>query len=324
LIFEKFIPGELNGKYQQVTRYLGQGYSNDLMQLDVIPDTSVFIISTLPFIFPNHDHLLIRQDNHMSWRDSPVECLTQNSPHTFSDFWLQNGMDDFFSSAVLTSDGKNTNCDTVFVNTGGHRLAPGFQMRGYTLGTKTEPVTQPIYVECEGTDVTPGSTLTIPYTYVTGQYNYYEQGKNNIEDNLAINLDEITPDMVYPVFEEAEGLIQESNIEIVAINKIILTLTEIQRTDDGLQFSWNTFNPGEYPSYVHIGIPPVIGADGILYGFYETPDIVSVPITPATDEAAWTTTVMVPQNVKGFYIMLSVETGKARLFANYAVDITGG
>ena len=196
-------------------------------------------------------------------------------------------------------------------------------MRGYTLGTKTEPVTQPIYVECEGTEVAPGSTLTIPYTYATGQYNYYEQGKNNIEDKLEINLDEITPDLVYPVFEESEGLIQESDIEIVAINKIILTLTEIQRTDDGLQFSWNTFNPGEYASYVHIGIPPVIGADGILYGFYETPDIVSVPITPATDEAAWTTTVMVPQNVKGFYIMLSVETGKARLFANYAVDITG-
>jgi hypothetical protein len=37
----------------------------------------------------------------------------------------------------------------------------------------------------------------------------------------------------------------------------------------------------------------------------------------------WTTTVMLPQNAKGFYIMLSVETGKARLFANFAVDITG-
>jgi hypothetical protein len=66
----------------------------------------------------------------------------------------------------------------------------------------------------------------------------------------------------------------------------------------------------------------VIGADGILYGFYETPDIVSVPITPAGDKAEWTTKVAVPQDVKGFYIMLSVESGKARRFANYAVDIS--
>jgi len=73
---------------------------------------------------------------------------------------------------------------------------------------------------------------------------------------------------------------------------------------------------------VHIGTPPVIGADGILYGFYETPDIVSVPITPAAGEAEWTTEVSVPKDVKDFYIMLSVETGKARLFENYAVDIT--
>src|SRR5690348_12764964 len=36
--------------------------------------------------------------------------------------------------AILTaSDGKTTNCDTVFVGTGGHRFAPGFQMRGYTI-----------------------------------------------------------------------------------------------------------------------------------------------------------------------------------------------
>ncbi len=32
-------------------------------------------------------------------------------------------------AVLTTSDGKTTNCDTVFVGTGGHRLAPGFQMR---------------------------------------------------------------------------------------------------------------------------------------------------------------------------------------------------
>ncbi len=80
--------------------------------------------------------------------------------------------------------------------------------------------------------------------------------------------------------------------------------------------------PGEYPSYVHIGNPPVIGADGILYGFYETPDIVSVPITPAGDKAEWTTDVAIPKDVKGFCIMLSVESKKQRLFVNYAIDVT--
>ena len=47
--------------------------------------------------------------------------------------------------ATLTkSDGKTASCETVFVSTGGHRLAPGFLVRGYTTGTKAEPKTQMI------------------------------------------------------------------------------------------------------------------------------------------------------------------------------------
>jgi hypothetical protein len=46
-----------------------------------------------------------------------------------------------------------------------------------------------------------------------------------------------------------------------------------------------------------------------------------VPITPAGDTAEWTTEVAVPQDAKGLYIMLSVESGKQRLYANYAIDI---
>jgi hypothetical protein len=80
--------------------------------------------------------------------------------------------------------------------------------------------------------------------------------------------------------------------------------------------------PGEYPTYVHIGNLPVIGADGIFYGFYETPDIVSVPITPAGGTAEWATDVAVPKDVKGFCIMLGVESKKQRLFVNYAIDVT--
>src|SRR4030042_747609 len=232
-----------------------------------------------------------------------------------------NAVDD--KPALVTDNGKSINCDTTFVSTGGHRLAPGFQMRGYTAGTKTEPVKQLIYVECAGADATPGSILSIPYTYVTGQYNYYEQDKNKVEANLDINLDEVITNLVYPIAEQIDGLIQQPDIEIVAINKVTLTLTGVQRTESNLQFAWKTYNPGDYPTYVHIGNPPVIGDDGILYGFYQTPDIISVPITPAGGTAEWTTEVSVPQTVKGLYILLSVKTGKARLFANYAIDISG-
>lgn len=65
--------------------------------------------------------------------------------------------------AVLTSGGKSTNCETVFVGTGGHRFAPGFQMRGYTTGNKSAPETQLLYVECKGAQAASGAKLVIDY-----------------------------------------------------------------------------------------------------------------------------------------------------------------
>jgi hypothetical protein len=164
--------------------------------------------------------------------------------------------------AVLTGgDGKTVDCEVVFVGTGGHRIAPGFQMRGFIAGTKAEPMTQLVYVECQGAEATSGSTLSIDYSYVTGQYNYYEPDATKTNAKLELNLDEIAADLSYPIAEPVEGLIQEPDTEIVAINDVVLTLTDIERTDAGFQFNWHTFNPGEYPSYVHIGNPPVIGLD---------------------------------------------------------------
>jgi len=225
--------------------------------------------------------------------------------------------------AVLNAgDGKTTNCDTVFVGTGGHRLAPGFQMRGYVGGTKAEQETQLIYVECKGAEAAAGSTLTIDYSYVTGEYNYYSPDESKVDATMEVKLDEVATDLTYPIAEAIEGLIQKPGAEIIAINNVALVLTGVERTDSGLLFTWQTSNPGEYPTYVHVGNPPVIGADGVIYGFYETPDIVSVPITPAGDKAEWTTETAVPQNAKGLYILLSVESKKQRLFVNYAVDIT--
>jgi hypothetical protein len=226
--------------------------------------------------------------------------------------------------AVLTTgDGKTTNCDTVFVGTGGHRLAPGFQMRGYIGGTKAAQKTQLVYVECKGAEASAESTLAIDYSYVTGEYNYYEQEANKVDATLEVKLDEVATDLTYPVAEAIEGLVQKPGAEITAINDVILVLTGVERTDTGLRFTWQTNNPGEYPSYVHVGNPPVIGADGVIYGFYQTPDIVSAPITPAGGKAEWTTETAVPQDVKNLYILLSVESKKQRLFVNYAVDITG-
>jgi len=225
-------------------------------------------------------------------------------------------------TATLTSDGKKTNCATVFVSSGGHRLAPGFRMRGYIGGKKSEQKVQMIYVECAGAEAAPGSTLSLDYTYVTGDYNYYEQEKNKGSGTMTVDLDKVDAALTYPVAESLEGLIRAEDAPIEALNKVVLTLIGIERTGEALTFSWETENPGEYPTYVHVGNPPVIGTDGIIYGFYETPDIVSVPISPSGGKTDWTTEVKVPATVTGLYILLSVETGKQRLFANYAVDIT--
>jgi hypothetical protein len=225
--------------------------------------------------------------------------------------------------AVLkTGDGKTITCDTVFVGTGGHRLAPGFQMRGYTAGTKAKPTTQLIYVECKGAQSAPGSTLSIDYSYVTGMLNYFEQDANKASGTLVLTLNQVVTDLTYPIAEPVEGLVQKSDAAIDAINLNVLTLIDVQHTDTGLQFTWQNSNPSEYPLRVHIGIPPVIGEDGILYGYYEIMDLESPPITPAGGVIDWTTAVLTPKDVKGFYILLSYESGKQRQYANQAIDIT--
>lgn len=223
--------------------------------------------------------------------------------------------------AVLTGGGKTANCDTVFISTGGHRLAPGFQMRGFVSGTKTEPKTQMLYVECKGAEAASGSRLSLDYTYVTGEYNYYDKEANKADGTLEINLDEVAKDLTYPIAAPVEGLIQKSDTKITAINECTLTVAGVERTDEGLEFSWQNSNPGEYPTYVHIGTPPVIGSDGIIYGQYQSPDIASVPVTGAGKTSEWKTSVAVPADVKGLYILLSVESKKQRLFVNYAIDI---
>lgn len=224
--------------------------------------------------------------------------------------------------AILkTSDGQTTNCETVFVTTGGHYLAPGFQIRGYTTGSEAEPNIQPVYVECKDAKFASGSELSIDVNYVTGQYNYYDKTANQTTAMLNVNLDKIAKDLKYPIVTPVEGLIIKPGDKITGLNEVTLALADAKRTDKGFEFQWQAFNPSEYPSALHVGPPPVLGEDGILYGLYKDPGSVSAPLTSPGKATEWTTTVVAPQNVKGFYIMVSVETG-TRLFNSYVIDIT--
>lgn len=225
-------------------------------------------------------------------------------------------------AVLATSDGKKTNCETVFLGTGGHRLAPGFQIRGFTAGTKSESETQLLYVECKGAAASAGSTLTIDYVSFTGILDDYDPEANKTEGTLELNLDEVAADLAYPVGTPVEGLIQPMGQEITGLSDNVVTLLDVQRTETGFQFTWQNFNPTKFPLKTHIGTPPVVGADGIIYGLYETLDIAPIPITPANAKVEWTTEVQAPADEKGFYILLSVESKKPRTYVNYALDIT--
>jgi len=225
--------------------------------------------------------------------------------------------------AILsTSDGKTTYCDTVFIGTGGHRLAPGFQMRGFTTGKKTDPLIQLLYVECGGANVSSGSTLSIEYISFEGELDEYNPEENGTEGKLELNLDDVVSTVAYPVALPSEGLIQLPGVNITGLSDNVVTLLDVQRTDKGFQFTWQNFNPTKFALKTHIGTPPVIGSDGIIYGVYETLDIASIPVTPANDKAEWTTDVTVPSDGKGFYILLSVESKKPRTYLNYVIDIS--
>jgi len=227
--------------------------------------------------------------------------------------------------AVLTTrDGEKTDCETIFVGTGGHRLAPGFQIRGYSVDNNGQAETQPLYVECKGAANSPGSTLTIDYDSFNGELDYYIEidESNKVSGKMEVNLDEVATDLTYPVATPVEGLIKDADVEITGLSENVVQLLDAQRTETGLQFTWQNTNPSKFGLKTHIGIPPVVGEDGIIYGVYETLDIPEVPITPAQGSIEWTTGVTAPQDVGGYYILLSVESKKPRTYSNYVLDIT--
>lgn len=226
-------------------------------------------------------------------------------------------------AALTANDGKTTNCETVFIGTGGHRLAPGFQMRGYTTGAPETPEIQRLYVECTGISTSAGAQLRVPYVSFGGNLDDYDPEANQTTGTLELNLDEVVADLVYPIAAQVEGLILPIGTPIVGLSDNVVTLLDAVRTADGFDFTWQNENPTKFPLKTHIGTPPVIGADGIIYGVYETLDIPPVPITPSKEKMQWTTTVSVPAEASGFYILLSVESKKPRTYVNYVVDISG-
>jgi hypothetical protein len=224
---------------------------------------------------------------------------------------------------VLTSsDGKTTNCDTVFVGTGGHRLAPGFQMRGYTALEEGELETQLLYVECKGAAAAPGSKLSMEYVSFNGDLDDYAPELNKTEGTLELNLDEVVTDLTYPIASTVDGLILDKGTSITGLSDNVVTLLDSVRTDTGFQFNWQNYNPTNFPLKTHIGTPPVIGSDGIIYGLYESLDIVPIPITLSKENMEWSTEVAAPQDVTGFYILLGVESKGPRKYVFYVLDIS--
>ena len=249
--------------------------------------------------------------------DLRIEIAIQNETGEWSSMQSVAGQ-----PAVLNSGGETHECDQVFFGTGGHRLAPGFQMRGYTTGSKADPKTQLIYVECKGVQAEPGATLSIGYDYFMGDLDYYHQDSNQAAGTIELSLDEIATDLVYPVYEEIEGLAIPTDADIPAISDNVVNLLDVQRTDEGFQFTWQNTNPTEFALTTHIGTPPVIGENGIIYGVYETMDLAPVPLTPGGEKVQWTTEVQVPSDEKGFYILFSVESKQMRTYVNHLIDIT--
>ncbi len=246
-----------------------------------------------------------------------VDLALRNDTSDWSAMQLADGA----TVTLVGSNGDKKPCATAVVGTGGTSLAPGFVMRGYTGGTKAAPETLLLHVDCEGAAPAPGSKLSIPYSYTSGEFNYYRPAPAQTA-TLEVDLDAPAADLTYPIGTPGDLAITKVGEPIEAINKVKLTLADVSRTADGIEFTWHTDNPTKYQAYVHIGIPPVIGSDGIIYGRYESPHLADAPITPANDKAEWTTSVAVPADVTGLYVLPMVESKQQKNFVGHAIDIT--
>jgi hypothetical protein len=237
-------------------------------------------------------------------------------------------MDVSASSARVTGPGGSRDCakvfvgTAVFVNSAGLYLPPGFVMKAYTGGSLSKPQTQPLYVECAGVAKGPGQKLEISYRYISGDFNYYVATKP-VSKTMTLELDSVVTDTKYPIAEQIESLkINKPGDVLEAINGCTISLAAVRRTDEGLEFDWATTNPSDAKVYIHIGTPPVIGSDGIVYGFYRAPNLPDPPVTKAGGQASWTTKQAVPKDVTGFYLLVPIENHQVKYFIDQVIDIT--
>ncbi len=221
--------------------------------------------------------------------------------------------------ARLTVGGSTTDCATVFVGTGGQHIGSGFTIAGYTAGSLAKPKTQMLYVECAGVTSATGGKLAIDYSFVTGPMNYYVPSTTR-NKTMQVDLDQVNASVAYP-FDKAPAGVEKADATITAINNCQLKITDVARTDTGLKITWKNSNPTDYQVYVHIEAP-VVGKDGVIYGFYQLPHLVEAPITLAHQDASWSTEVTVPKDVTGLYIMAYVESHGEKTFYGHMIDIT--
>jgi hypothetical protein len=222
-------------------------------------------------------------------------------------------------ATLTTSDGKTFECDASKVGTGGHYLPFGFLMKGYTL---RDGKNQLLQVVCKGADPAAAARLAVPYSYVTGEYDYYAQDKGRLEPVAEVDLTKIPTPPTYPTASAEASGAEDLTAPIAALNDTTVTNVGATRTTDGITFKWKIVNPGEYDTKVHLGEPPVLGADGIVYGTRVSPDIVDQPAATAKGGAEFETRVAVPRGVAGLYLLLSVEGPRERLFGNHLIDLT--
>lgn len=244
-----------------------------------------------------------------------VELAARNDTGLWSAMAATEGQ----AATLKTSSDKEIPCEVVHVSTGGHYLPPGFQFRGYTL---RDGSTQMLAVECKGADPY-GARVIVPYAYVTGEYDYYAQDKGKVEGLLEADLGKAQATLTFPVATADLVNAQALTEPITALNDTTLTNVAATRAADGITFKWNVANPGEYDTKVHIGEPPVLGSDGIIYGARVSPDIADQPFATAKGGAEFETTVKVPAEARGLFLLLSVEQGRERRFANYLIDLSG-
>jgi hypothetical protein len=259
-----------------------------------------------------------------------VDLSIENRTGDFS------AMDVTKSKASVTSGGSKTDCGTVFVgtspfvNNAGWFIPSGFAMSGYTKGPVTKQVKQALYVECAGVSPAAGQKLVIDYTYITGPFNYYVASDKHTAE-MTLDLGKVVKGQKYPVSEANIGAtIEKFDAVLEGINHLTVQLKDAKRTDTGLEFTWEVNNPiaGQDHAYMHIGYPPVLGSDGILYGPYVSPhqatygDNGTDLRAPALGKVTFTTTVTVPKEVTGLYVIVPEETKQAKYFVDHVIDIT--